>query len=308
MRRGPPARFTAEDYRRWHEAGLSIDVIMQQQRVSRTLVQGLRKAAGITAQVPKKPRVAKGTAISRHLPQTERLRGRKRGQVILPDGHEALVENRPLFRGMSYDAGDRRNILVPGINNWKIGARVRKGRWKGMPVYTLTLEERATCPSSCALLSACYGNAMHLARRIRAGSDLESRLRRDVGALAAKHPAGFVVRLHVLGDFYSVPYVRMWEELLAQFRPLHVFGFTARVDADDPIAAAVHDLAERRWRRFAVRRSGHPSDRRTAATVRHAEDAAPGSIICPQQTGRTRACVTCGLCWTTDRRITFLQH
>ncbi len=50
--------------------------------------------------------------------------------------------------------------LKSGGNNRKIGGVILKGHWKGFPIYGLTLEERATCPTSCHHWRSCYGNRM----------------------------------------------------------------------------------------------------------------------------------------------------
>jgi hypothetical protein len=85
----------------------------------------------------------------------------------------------------------------------------------GMPIYTLTLEERATCPTSCGHWRSCYGNSMHFAHRIDHRSPgFATLLAANVKRLGVEHPHGFVVRLHVLGDFYSVAYVDLWAALL----------------------------------------------------------------------------------------------
>src|SRR4051812_23522925 len=103
-----------------------------------------------------------------------------------------------------------------------------------MPVYTLTLEEQATRPRSCEHWRSCYGNRMHLAIRYQSGPALESAIARDVAALARIHDQGSAVRLHILGDFYSVDYVERWRALLDRYAQIHVFGFTRRWDSDDP--------------------------------------------------------------------------
>ena len=43
-------------------------------------------------------------------------------------------------------------LLKPASGNAKLGAGsnvVTKGKWSGMPMYTLTLEERSTCSRTC---------------------------------------------------------------------------------------------------------------------------------------------------------------
>lgn len=198
-------------------------------------------------------------------------------------------------------------VLRSGFSAAKIGARVTKGRWKNFRIYTLTLEERATCPADCPLLTGCYGDHMHLAKRYRYGPALEAALVVEVAQLARKHPAGFAVRLHVLGDFYSAGYVRLWRRLLNEHPALHVFGFTARIDWSDPIARELHNLVAGEPR-FQVRFSGSPIEPMSAVTVDRAEDAPAGTIMCPQQTGKTQCCGSCGLCWATELRIGFLRH
>ena len=65
---------------------------------------------------------------------------------------------------------------------------------------------------------------MHLAQRMQAGPDLEWRLEREVALLDIEHPDGFAVRLHELGDFYSVEYVKLWGKLLECNPGLHIWG------------------------------------------------------------------------------------
>ena len=84
-----------------------------------------------------------------------------------------------------------------------------------------------------------------MARRVEAGPELEARLERQIEVLDVRHGGGFVVRFHVLGDFYSVEYVGLWRRLLRQYPTLRVFGYTARIDAkNDLIAAALASVAD----------------------------------------------------------------
>jgi hypothetical protein len=123
--------------------------------------------------------------------------------------------------------------LVSGHNSAKIGARIRKGPWRGFPIYTLTLEERATCPSTCTLWRECYGNAMPFARRHEHGPMLIDYLECEIAQKARMHPKGFAVRAHVLGDFWSEEYVREWHRWVAAVPQLHVWGYTAhKVDSE----------------------------------------------------------------------------
>ena len=94
-------------------------------------------------------------------------------------------------------------LLIKKSTNVKLGKKVTKGKWKGFPIFTLTLEERATCPRSCQHWATCYGNNMMYAYRYEAGLALENMLEIELADLQAKHPKGFLVRLHILGDFYQ---------------------------------------------------------------------------------------------------------
>lgn len=199
-------------------------------------------------------------------------------------------------------------LLKTGHNNRKIGKLITKGRWKGFPVFTLTLEERATCPRSCRHWLDCYGNKMNWPTRFMADGALVPRLDAELRALAGRQRA-FVVRLHVLGDFYSVPYVEQWGAWLDRFPALHVYGYTAW-RRETPIGAAVARLAADRWDRFAVRTSNSEAPERSTRTLYSAtaSGSVDGGIVCPVQTGKTECCGTCGLCWQTQRPIVFLAH
>jgi hypothetical protein len=113
----------------------------------------------------------------------------------------------------------------------------------------------------------------------------------------------------VLGDFYSVAYVDLWASFLQRFPALHVFGFTARVEADnDPISRALVTLVLARWDRFAIRFSNAPVDECSTVTVEHPRQVPADAVLCPQQVGKTDSCSTCALCWQSRRRVAFLQH
>lgn len=235
------------------------------------------------------------------------------GRPLEPDA-PAAVQGRTVFP-QSLRAPVA-GVLKTGDNQRKLGDRVTKGAWRGMPIYSLTIEERATCPRSCQQWRSCYGNAMGRALRYRHGIDLENQLARELTALGRAHPAGFVVRLHILGDFYDEGYVRFWRRALKAVPALRVFGYTAR-QASDPIGKMVAQLRDEQWDRFAVRTSGAESGPR--AVVVGAKHHAitdeqlwlDGAIVCPAQTGGTECCATCGLCWSPAARhrpIAFLQH
>ena len=227
--------------------------------------------------------------------------------VVLPSFHPAARGARSIFPSRVFDPDEVQRVLKSGHQSRKIGAFASKGPRKGWPIFTLTLEERATCPRSCREWLRCYGNNMQAAERISPGEDLEARIYLEVKALAARHPAGFIVRLHVLGDFYSERYVALWGALLALCPSLHLFGFTAH-EPTSTIGRAVALLAaDYGWERAAIRFSGQPHEDRAARTVEPGERD-PDGILCPAQTGATDCCGTCGLCWQSQRSIVFGRH
>lgn len=226
----------------------------------------------------------------------------------IPKTHRAIVEARTLFPSMVQPPSAE--VLKPGKYQRKLGSVVLKGAWKGFPIFSLSLEERATCPVSCKMFRGCYGNGMHRAVRYSHGHNLDKAIWRDLQRLQHRHPDGFVVRLHLLGDFMSVAYVDLWEASLDHFPALRVFGYTHR-QASDPIGQAVHALRDAQWGRFAIRTSSGPLDQPAALTVDAASMAPTQAIICPAQTGKTQSCGTCGLCWARAARgrpVAFLRH
>lgn len=224
---------------------------------------------------------------------------------VLGRDHPAVIEGRTIFAKRRVEPGFE-HLFKSGHNNRKIGARVMVGRWRGFPIYTLTLEERATCPPTCAHWRSCYGNVMNWSHRIAHGEELERHLAGELGDLNRRHRNGFVVRLHVLGDFYSVTYVNLWLRWLLMFPALRVYGYTAWPPGT-PIGDALAMAREKHWDRFAVRLSNGVGPR-TTKSVKTAAKAPADAVICPVQTERTECCATCGLCWSTDKQIAFLLH
>jgi hypothetical protein len=188
------------------------------------------------------------------------------------------------------------------------GRYVKKGKLKGAEVYTLTLIERETCPTSCGHWDDCYGNNMPFAHRLQHGEELERRLIVELGqkcSAARKKGRKVLVRLHVLGDFYSVGYVEMWRKLLVLHKNLYVWGYTHVTPSDN--LQIYHQLQ--------LARDGFPerwhirwSD--TCGTFSaNSEKLTTVGIVCPEQEGKTQACTTCALCWDApDKNIIFKTH
>lgn len=227
-------------------------------------------------------------------------------KIRLPDHHPASRKGTTVFPGQVKPAAMMVRLLKSGEHSRKLGATVTKGQWKGFPIYSLTLEERDTCPRTCAEWATCYGNNMNWATRILDDGTLTRRLWGELASLNAEHPEGFVVRLHVLGDFYSVEYVDFWRQALADFPALNVFGFTARY-APDPIGIALMQLVGTEIGRFAVRFSGQMQLGGMASEVVDTSDQASG-VVCPAESDPDRCCANCALCFNSHNSISFLRH
>jgi hypothetical protein len=232
--------------------------------------------------------------------------------AALPADHAALSENRTIFPKSVVRADLSPWVLVSGHNSSKIGKRVMKGPWRGFPIYTVTLEERATCPSSCTLLRECYGNSMPYARRHQAGSELIAALDAELRQKAKKHPRGFAVRVHVLGDFYSLDYAKQWLRWMVEIPSLHVWGYTAHSmwsEIGRWIDAGNDEWPDRWAFRFSVGEA--EADRGYTATTiwrKPGESIVAEGQVCPMQQGKTQACALCWAPAAAATRIVFIGH
>jgi len=177
-------------------------------------------------------------------------------------------------------------------------------------MYSLTLIERVTCPVSCHHWDDCYGNNMPFAHRFNTVGLLHG-LEDEIEALCKKHPKGIVIRLHVLGDFYSVSYVAFWERILELYPTVCLFGYTGRWY--EPIQRAISDM-NRKWpNRCVIRYSRNRSYISGDEHYRYAaEESYTGeytnTFVCPEQLGTLPDCASCGACWIADKTVKFLSH
>lgn len=226
--------------------------------------------------------------------------------------HDAVREGRTIFSSRVVAPEDAPRLLISGQNNSKIGRIVTVGDWKGYPLYTLTLEERATCATSCHHYASCMGNSMHWPRRHKHGPMLEAMLWSEIAVLQNRHAKGFVVRLHILGDFYSPDYVAHWRAWLSDFPALHVFGFTAR-SPFSPIGRAVMALREDFPDRFCIRWSMPASSfddtiSGVAITIPPGAPVPKGAFACPAQKKDEKCCARCAACWQSTKAVAFIEH
>ena len=199
------------------------------------------------------------------------------------------------------------NMLKRGKQNKKLGDKVKVKMWKGMTMYSLTLEERATCPTDCEQWDNCYGNNMPFAHRFdHTDPSFKPMLELQLEELNRKHPEGFVVRLHVLGDFYDGLYVVSWQLWLHKFPNLHVFGYTHH-KADSKLGSMIGNINRIYPDRFRVRFSDDENEK-FSAHVRYVRQDYLDSVTCPEQLGQTDSCTTCGYCWASDNPVVFLEH
>ena len=145
------------------------------------------------------------------------------------------------------------------------------------------------------------------AHRLQHGSELEQRIKEEIKELCATYK-GVIVRLHVLGDFYSVDYVAVWQHLLSKFDNLAVWGFTG-YEPDSDIGLALRAVRGGFGDRFNVRFSNAPDWQFSANSADLYKPTKGKSIVCPEQTGAAESCATCTLCWSApDKQILFVTH
>lgn len=228
----------------------------------------------------------------------------------------AASEGRSIFQRSRKKVGALKNLLVSGHSNVKIGRDVRIGPLKGYWIYTLSFEERATCPRSCHYWETCYGNNMPYAKRVDHTDlpALTARLEAEIRKLISQRGrVGILIRLHVLGDFFSVEYVRFWSHMLALHPRLAIYGYTAR-SPDEPIGREIERLKLIYGQRFAIRWSNGGRDRDCTVPIQPGAERPAGAFICPEQmdladaNGRAILCATCGLCWGTTKNVAFMEH
>ena len=213
-------------------------------------------------------------------------------------------EGRTKFPSLRKEIKDQK-VLKPGNNNKKLGFVITAKKWRGCRIFSLTLEERATCPRSCHHWEDCYGNNMYLAHRFEHGTELCVKIEKEIEELLSKYKTGIVIRLHVLGDFYSEEYVNFWRSMFEKYDRLHVFGYTARWD--DPIADAINSLNKTFPDRCVIRYSRNRKQKGLKSFACK-DDYQGDSFTCLEQLGKNVSCASCALCWTTKKTVKFLTH
>ena len=218
----------------------------------------------------------------------------------------AIENGRTIYTNNVYDSISHNGWLLKVSNNKKLGkAKIVKGRHKNKFIYSLSLEERKTCPKSCFHWKTCYGNNMPFAHRFTADNNLMKKLDNELNLLSKKHKEGILIRLHVVGDFYSVKYVKFWKKMLGKYNNISIFGYTARTPYSE-IGKEIVNLRNKIWDRFSVRFSNSVME--LSANSENLLNSKKG-IICPEQLDKTKNCANCGLCWNNNiDNIIFKTH
>ena len=198
------------------------------------------------------------------------------------------------------------SLLKKGSGNKKLGYKVTSKKWKGSRLYSLTLVERETCPRTCHHWDDCYGNNMPFAHRFSTDG-LMPKLEAEIIELLSKHKNGITIRLHVLGDFYSVDYVSFWERMLLNHPKLTLFGYTANMRGTT-IGDAIWLMNIRYSERCVIRYSSSQATEDLGEWFAAEESFEGKSFDCPEQKGKVKDCASCGLCWTTSKTVRFATH
>lgn len=197
-------------------------------------------------------------------------------------------------------------MLKRGKQNAKLGDIVTVKKWKNHVMYSLTLEERATCPTSCEQWNNCYGNNMPFAHRFdHTHPKFYEYLGEQMFELYNKHAAkgqGMVIRLHVLGDFYDKTMVDFWVHMLLNLPSLKIFGYTHH-KSDTELGAYIDTHLNTVLRNQCAIRFSDDLSTQFRATVDSGVE-----LICPEQLGKTKSCATCGYCWSSEKPVVFLGH
>ena len=228
--------------------------------------------------------------------------------------HRAIVNKTSVYQKNIFDLSKMKlgtpnaypHRVLKSSKNEKLGPKVTKGKLSGLPIKTLTLVERESCTTDCEHYLDCYGNSMPFAHRFVANLGLLPYLERDLDYYNLKHKNGFLVRLHVLGDFFSPEYVQFWDDQLARKLLLDIYGY-CRWHPNTLIGDSILALRNKYPDRFKIRFSNYLDDdfsARSESIWRNRND----GILCPVQTEKVDSCGACTLCWSSNKPINFLTH
>jgi hypothetical protein len=224
----------------------------------------------------------------------------------------AVRDGTTMWTKQIYDPGDYPYDVIKESQNKKLtedgnpSERIRTGRWAGRKIWTLSLIARRTCARTCQHWVTCFDNNMRNAHRFEEGQALEDRIDLEVPLLLARHPEGVVIRLHVVGDFYSEQYVAVWREKLRRFPLLGLFIYTHR-HPGTPIGDAILAMERAYPAQVAHRLSDWDGPGASFNGYEGEIEDAPATI-CPMQLGQVKSCASCGLCFNSTIDILVLDN
>ena len=216
-----------------------------------------------------------------------------------------------IYKKNIHDLDEYKFKIIKDSKNVKLGKKVIKGMYNNYKLKTVTLIERETCPADCIHWSDCYGNNMPFAHRI--SHENQNLLQKRIfNELLNSTNQLLLIRLHVLGDFFNVKYVKFWSIMLNTFKNIAIYGYTAnninsKIELSRDIAKEIIKLNYSKHSH--IRFSNDLNNPFSANSYDIVKPVKGESILCPVQENKTANCGTCGLCWNQKTQsIIFKTH
>ena len=219
--------------------------------------------------------------------------------------------NTTIYKTNIHNLNEYKFEILKNSTNIKLGKKVVKGKYANYKLKTLTLVERETCPTDCFHWKTCYGNNMPFAHRI-SHEDQNLLQKRIYNELLNSTNKLLLIRLHVLGDFFNVKYVKFWSIMLNTFKNIALWGFTAnninsKISLSRDIAKEIIKLNYSQHSH--IRFSNDLTNKFSGNSYDIVKPVKGESIVCPVQENKTANCGTCGLCWNQKTQsIIFKTH
>ena len=216
-----------------------------------------------------------------------------------------------IYKKNIHDLDEYKFKIIKDSKNIKLGKKVIKGMYNNYKLKTVTLIERKTCPADCVHWDDCYGNNMPFAHRID-HKDQNLLQKRIYNELLNSTNQLLLIRLHVLGDFFNVKYVKFWSIMLNTFKNIAIYGYTAnninsKIELSRDIAKEIIKLNYSKHSH--IRFSNDLNNPFSANSYDIVKPVKGKSILCPVQENKTANCGTCGLCWNQKTQsIIFKTH
>ena len=216
-----------------------------------------------------------------------------------------------IYKKNIHDLNEYKFKTIKDSTNIKLGKKVIKGMYNNYKLKTVTLIERETCPSDCIHWSDCYGNNMPFAHRMK-HNDQNLLQKKIYNELLNSTNQLLLIRLHVLGDFFNVKYVKFWSIMLNTFKNIAIYGYTAnninsKIELSRDIAQEIIKLNYSKHSH--IRFSNDLTNSFSANSYDVVKPVKGKSILCPVQENKTANCGTCGLCWNQkSQSIIFKTH